>query len=161
MSQIETPLTVILISVCLTLFTYSVVNGNAERIEKEASDKALAEQMVLDAKRDSSIAARSLDVTIRHDNDPQTYTRSIVLFASSSYDPERDTMEYYWEQFSGNNVAEIKDSREESVLNFVAEAGNYGFKLTVTDNYGESCADTHWVNVAPEPNTCPVVIIKN
>ena len=161
MSQIETPLTVILISVCLTLFTYGVVNGNAERIAKEASDKALAEKEALDARRDSAIAARSLDVTIIHDRDPKTYTRPVALYAFSSYDNEGDSLEYYWEQFSGNNVAEIKDSREESVLRFVAEAGNYGFKLTVTDNYGESCADTHWVNVAPEPNSCPVVIIKN
>ena len=161
MSQIETPLTVILISVCLTLFTYSVVNGNAERIEKEASEKALAKQMLLDAKRDSAIAARSLNVEVKHDKDPQTNIIPVVLYASSSYDNERDSMEYYWEQFSGNNVAEIKDSREESVLNFNAEAGNYGFKLTITDNYGASCTDTHWVNVAPEPNTCPVVIIKN
>jgi hypothetical protein len=161
MSQIETPLTVILISVCLTLFTYSVVNNNAERIEREAAEKALAEQMILDAKRDSAIAARSLNVEIKHDRDPQTNIISVALYASSSYDNERDSMEYYWEQFSGNNVAEIKDSREESVLTFDAQAGNYGFKLTITDSYGASCTDTHWVNVAPEPNSCPVVIIKN
>ena len=161
MSQIETPLTAILISVCLTLFTYSVVNGNAERIEKEASDKALAEQMVLDAKRDSSIAARSLDVEVTHDKDPKTNIIPIVLSAASSYDNERDSIQFYWKQFSGNNVAEIKDSREKSILNFEAEFGNYGFELTVTDNYGASCTDTFWVNVAPEPNSCPVVVIKN
>ena len=161
MSQIETPLTAILISVCLTLFTYSVVNGNAERLEKAASDKAAAEQMILDAKRDSAVAARSLDIEIIHDKDPETKIIPVILYASSSYDNERDSLEYYWEQFSGNNVAEIKDSREGSVLNFDAEAGNYGFKLTITDSYGASCTDTHWVNVAPEPNSCPVVIIKN
>ena len=161
MSQIETPLTAILISVCLTLFTYSVVNGNAERLEKAASDKAAAEQMILDAKRDSAVAARSLDIEIIHDKDPETNIIPVILYASSSYDNERDSLEYYWEQFSGNNVAEIKDSREGSVLNFDAEAGNYGFKLTITDSYGASCTDTHWVNVAPEPNSCPVVIIKN
>ena len=161
MSQIETPSTAILISVCLTLFTYSVVNGNAERLEKAASDKAAAEQMILDAKRDSAVAARSLDIEIIHDKDPETNIIPVILYASSSYDNERDSLEYYWEQFSGNNVAEIKDSREGSVLNFDAEAGNYGFKLTITDSYGASCTDTHWVNVAPEPNSCPVVIIKN
>ena len=161
MSQIETPLTVILTAVFLTLLTYGVMNENAERIAQEAADIALAEKMALDARRDASIAARSLDVTVKHDRDPKTYTIPVVLYAGSSYDNERDTMEYYWEQFSGNNVADIKDSREESVLSFEAEAGNYGFKLTITDNYGASCVDTHWINVDPEPNSCPVVIIKN
>ena len=161
MSKIETPLTVILIFTCLILFAYSIVNGHNQGIAKVESDKALAEKIMLEARRDSSIAARSLDITIEHDNDPKTYMRSVVLSATSSYDNERDSMEFYWKQFSGNNVAEINDSREKSVLNFEAESGNYGFKLTVTDNYGASCVDTHWVNVAPEPNSCPVVIIKN
>ena len=64
------------------------------------------------------------------------------------------TFKYY------NNVADINDSRKKSVLNFEAQSGNYGFELTVTDNYGASCTDTFWVNVSPEPNSCPVVIIK-
>ena len=161
MSNIETPLTTILIFVCFALFSYSVVSSHNEKIEKENSEKALAEKILLEARRDSSIAVRSLDITIEHDNDPKTYMRSVMLSATSSYDNERDSMEFYWKQFLGNNVADINDSREKSILNFEAESGNYGFELTVTDNYGASCVDTHWVNVAPEPNSCPVVIIKN
>ena len=160
MSKIETPLTVILISACLTFFAYSVVNGNNERIAKVESDRALAEKIMLDKKRSAEIEARSIDITIEHDNDPETYMRSVVLSATSSYDNERDSMQFYWKQFLGNNVADINDSREKSILNFEAESGNYGFELTVTDNYGASCVDTHWVNVAPEPNSCPVVIIN-
>jgi hypothetical protein len=161
MSKIETPLTVILIFACLALLTFSVVNGHNERIAKLESDKALAEKTMLEARRDSSIAARSLDVEVTHDKDPKTNIIPIVLSAASSYDNERDSIQFYWKQFSGNNVAEIKDSREKSILNFEAEFGNYGFELTVTDNYGASCVDTHWVNVSPEPNSCPVVVIKN
>jgi len=161
MSKIETPLTVILIFACLALLTFSVVNGHNERIAKVESDKALAEKTMLEARRDSSIAARSLDVEVTHDKDPKTNIIPIVLSAASSYDNERDSIQFYWKQFSGNNVAEIKDSREKSILNFEAEFGNYGFELTVTDNYGASCTDTFWVNVAPEPNSCPVVVIKN
>ena len=161
MSKIETPLTVTLIFACLTLLTFSVVNGYNERIAKVESDKALAEKTMLEARRDSSIAARSLNTEVKHDKDPETNIIPVALYASSSYDNEQDSLQYYWEQFSGNNVAEIRDSREESVLEFDAEAGDYGFKLTITDSYGASCTDTHWVNVAPEPNSCPVVIIKN
>ena len=160
MSKIETPLTIILIFACLTFFSYSVVNGHNERTAKLESDRALAEQIMLDTKRNAKIEARSLDITIEHDNDPDTYLRTVVLSAALSYDNERDSMEFFWKQFSGNNVADINDSREKSVLKFEAESGNYGFELTVTDNYGASCVDTHWVNVAPEPNSCPVVIIK-
>ena len=161
MSKIETPLTVILIFTCLTLFAYSIVNGHNERIAKVESDKALAEKIMLEARRDSSIAARSLYIEVKHDKDPETNIIPVVLSATSSYDNERDSMEFYWNQFSGNNVADINDSREKSVLKFEAESGNYGFELTVTDNYGASCTDTFWVNVAPEPNSCPVVVIKN
>ena len=161
MSKIETPLTVILIFACLAFFSYSVVNGHNDRIAKVESDRAFAEKIMLDAKRSAKIEARSIDITIEHDNDPDTYLRSVVLSATSSYDNERDSMEFYWKQISGNNVADINDSREKSVLNFEAESGSYGFELTVTDNYGASCVDTHWVNVAPEPNSCPVIVIKN
>ncbi|MBC8398297.1 MAG: hypothetical protein H8E16_14510 [Flavobacteriales bacterium] len=161
MSKIETPLTTILIIVCFALFSYSVVSGHNERIEKENSEKALAEKTLLEARRDSSIASRSLNTEVKHDKDPETNIIPVALYASSSYDNEGDSLEYYWKQISGNNVADINDSREKSVLNFEAESGNYGFELTVTDNYGASCVDTHWVNVAPEPNSCPVVVIKD
>jgi len=160
MEQIETPLTTILIPVCLILFTYNVINLNAERIEKAASDKALAEQNILDEARQLLIDARTLDVTVKHDNDPETNTIAVVLSASSSYDNENDDMEYYWKQISGTNVADVRESSKNPVLNFDAKAGDYGFQLTITDNYGASCVDTVLVNVDPEPNSCPVVIIK-
>ena len=160
MSKIETPLTFILIPICLALLSYSFMNSNFERIEKEASDKALAEQQVLEEARQLLIDSRTLDVTVKHDNDPETNTISIVLSAAASYDKENDSMEYYWKQISGTNIADINESRKEPVLNFDAKAGDYGFQLTITDNYGASCVDTVLVNVDPEPNSCPVVIIK-
>ena len=160
MSKIETPLTFILIPICLALLSYGFISSNSERIEKEASDKALAEQQVLEEARQLLIDSRSLDVTVKHDNDPETNTISIVLSAAASYDKENDSMEYYWKQISGTNIADINESRKEPVLNFDAKAGDYGFQLTITDNYGASCVDTVLVNVDPEPNTCPVVIIK-
>jgi len=161
MSKIETPLTVILIFACLTFFTYSAFKGHNERIAKVESDRDLAEEIMRDAKRNAKIESRSLHIMIEHDNDPDTYLRSVMLSATSSYDNERDSMAFFWKQFSGNNVADINDSRDKSVLIFEAESGDYGFELTVTDNYGASCVDTHWVNVSPEPNSCPVIIIKN
>ena len=160
MSKIETPLTVILIFACLSLFTYSIVDGHNNRIAKAESERALAEKIILDEKRATEIASRSLNITIVHDNDPDTYEQSVVLSAAASYDNESDSMEFYWKQFSGNNVADINDTRKNSVLNFDAQSGDYGFELTVTDNYGASCTDTFWVNVSPEPNSCPVVVIK-
>jgi len=160
MSKIETPLTFILIPICLALLSYNFMNSNSERIEKVALDKALAEQQVLEEARQLLIGARTLAVTVKHDNDPETNTIAVVLSASSSYDNENDDMEYDWKQISGTNVADIRESSEKPVLNFDAKAGDYGFQLTITDNYGASCVDTVLVNVDPEPNTCPVVIIK-
>tara|TARA_B110000305_G_C19308956_1_gene573066 strand:- start:332 stop:742 length:411 start_codon:yes stop_codon:yes gene_type:complete len=136
------------------------VDGHSKRIAKAESERALAEKIINDEKRAAEIAARSLDITIVHDNDPDTYMRSVVLSAAASFDNESDSMEFYWKQFSGNNVADINETRKNAVLNFDAQSGNYGFELTVTDNYGASCTDTVWVNVSPEPNSCPVVVIK-
>ena len=160
MSKTETPLTFILIPICLALLSYSFMSSNFAKIEKEASDKALVEQQVLEEARQLLIDSRTLDVTVKHDNDPETNIISIVLSAAASYDKENDSMEYYWKQISGTNIADINESRKEPVLNFDAKAGDYGFQLTITDNYGASCVDTVLVNVDPEPNSCPVVIIK-
>jgi len=143
MSKIETPLTIILLVGFLILLTSHIMNGNAKK----------ERQLLIDS--------RTLNVMVEHDNDPETKTIDVVLYADSSYDNENDDIEYYWKQISGND-ADIEGSREKSVLHFVAEAGDpYGFELTITDSYGASDLDTHWVNVDPEPNTSPVVIIKD
>ena len=156
----EAKLTWILIPVFLVLFVWGyneTIRAAQERAEAAAAAAELAERQ---AARQAVIDARTLNVEVQHDNDPSTNTISIALSATSSYDSENDEITYYWKQISGNNVADIRESRKESVLMFDGKAGDYGFELTVTDNYGESCVDTVLVEVAPEPNTCPVVIIK-
>jgi len=155
MSKIEDSLTFILISVCLVFFTYTAMQNNAERIQEVLDDELAAKRDLYD----STVVARSLDITVKHDKNPTTNTIAVLLSASSSYDNEKDTMGYSWKQIDGQEV-EFKEGSEKSVVNFNATEGNYSFELTITDSYGISCIDTHWVNVAPEPNSCPVVIIK-
>ena len=162
MSKIEKPITWILIPFFLSLpfvgcyFQHLCALENA-RIE--------AEQAILDAlllkeqEREALIDARTLRVQVNHDNNPNTNTLAVELSAASSYDNENDVMEYYWKQIAGTDVANIKESRKEPVLNFDAKEGSYEFQLTITDNYGAACVDTVLVKVYPEPNSCPVVII--
>ena len=164
MSKIEKPITWILIPFFLSLpfvgcyFQHLCALENA-RIE--------AEQAILDAillkeqERQALIDARTLRVQVNHDNNPNTNTLAVELSAASSYDNENDDMEYYWKQIAGTDVANIKESRKEPVLNFDAKEGNYEFQLTITDSYGAGCVDTVLVKVYPEPNSCPVVIIKD
>jgi hypothetical protein len=150
MSQIERPLTFILIPVCLVLLFYSYLENAKmiqERKEAVAAEKALQER---EEARQLLLDSRTLNVEVQHDNDPKTNNITIILSASSSYDNENDEMQYYWKQISGGNVADIRETRKESILNFDAKEGDYGFELTITDNYGASCLDTVLVEVTPQ-----------
>ena len=165
MSKIENALTFILISVCLAVFTYSAMKNNSEKIEKETLERISFVEQFQKERYDSTVLARTLYVTVEHDKNPTTNTIAVKLSASSSYDNEKDTMGYSWKQIDGLHglvpTINFKEGSKKSVVSFDATEGNYGFELTVTDSYGVWCKDTQWVNVAPEPNSCPVVIIKD
>ena len=164
MSKIETPITWILIFIFLSLPFAGCYYQHLCALENA---RIQAEQEVLDAillkkqERQALIDARTLSVQVNHDNDPKTNIFAVELSATASYDNENDSIEYYWKQISGTNVANIKESRKEPVLNFDAKEGNYEFQLTITDSYGAGCVDTVLVKVYPEQNSCPVVIIKH
>jgi len=168
MSKIETPFTWILIFIFLSLpfvyrycdHFYQIENARINA-EMQIESEILANLLLKQEARDLLINARTLNVQIKHDNDPKTNIFAVELSATASYDNENDSIEYYWKQISGTNVANIKESRKEPVLNFDAKEGNYEFQLTITDSYGAGCVDTVLVKVYPEPNSCPVVIIKN
>ncbi len=159
MNQLERPLTLILAPLCLILFFYGYVQ-NEKRIASEilAAEEA-AYKLKKQQERQAVIDAQTINIGVYHDNDPETNTIAVTLSAESSYDSEGDEIKYYWKQISGDNVAKIKETRREPVLIFDAKAGNYGFELAITDNYGASCVDTVYLEVSPEPNSCPVVRI--
>jgi hypothetical protein len=87
-------------------------------------------------------------VTIPHDGNPATNTKSVSLNGSSSSDPDNDTLIYSWTE--GANVV---GTTAQITLNL--QSGTHTFTLTVTDPSGLSGTDSVVITVNPEPNLLP------
>tara|TARA_Y100001970_G_scaffold194022_1_gene235881 strand:- start:285 stop:842 length:558 start_codon:yes stop_codon:yes gene_type:complete len=108
-----------------------------------------------------AIAEREkIKVMIEHDNSPLTKTYPMIMDATSSFDPDvGDEIQYVWKQISGELV-EIKPNPFSGKVSFEAEAGEYAFELTVSDDYGSKTTVTRTVVIEPEPNMAPVIDMK-
>ena len=108
-----------------------------------------------------AIAERSkIRVMIEHDNSPLTKTYPMILDATNSFDPDvGDELQYVWKQISGEPV-EIRPNPFSGKVSFEAEAGEYTFELTVSDDYGSKAVVTRTVVIEPEPNMPPVIDMK-
>lgn len=159
MKTLETPLTWILVPLCLSLFYFSKISAEelrAERIKQaeiEAAEKMRAEARAL------LIAERTITVEVIHDSDPATTTYPVIISAANSFDPEGDEFTFFWKQSDGVFV-DLKETANTSEAQFDAKAGTYEFVLSISDSYGETCVDTVIVDVQPEPNSCPTPVIR-
>ena len=98
-----------------------------------------------------------IKVMIEHDNSPLTKTYPMILDATNSFDPDvGDNIQYVWKQISGNKV-EIMPNPFSGKVSFEAEAGEYTFELTVSDDYGSKATTTRTVVIEPEPNMPPII----
>ena len=98
-----------------------------------------------------------IKVMIEHDNSPLTKTYPMILDATNSFDPDvGDNIQYVWKQISGNKV-EIMPNPFSGKVSFEAEAGEYTFELTISDDYGSKATMTRTVVIEPEPNMPPVI----
>ena len=98
-----------------------------------------------------------IKVMIEHDNSPLTKTYPMILDATNSFDPDvGDNIQYVWKQISGNQVA-IMPNPFSGKVSFEAEAGEYTFELTISDDYGSKASMTRTVVIEPEPNMPPVI----
>ncbi|MCM8765816.1 MAG: PKD domain-containing protein [Candidatus Omnitrophica bacterium] len=78
-----------------------------------------------------------------------------VFDASASYDPDGDSLSYYWDFGDGNKAEGIK------VKHTYTQSGTYTVTLTVKDNSGTECEsslDSFVVNVRGEP--VPVIRVQ-
>lgn len=71
-----------------------------------------------------------------------------VLLAGSGSDQDGAIVQYRWEQISGMPVTIASPGEAETQVNDLAE-GTFGFKLSVTDNGGQSGSDSVRVFVLP------------
>ena len=101
-----------------------------------------------------------IKVMVEHDNSPLTKTYPMILDATNSFDPDvGDEIQYVWKQLSGK-VVEIKPNPFSGKVSFEAEAGEYTFELTVSDDYGSEASITRTVIIEPEPNMPPIIDIE-
>ena len=91
--------------------------------------------------------------TIMHDGNPETNKYNLKLDAGGSNDEENDKIEYAWTQISGNKLDMFNNTSK--VVYLQADAGEYAFKLDVTDAYGITSSYTQAVAIATEPNSPP------
>ena len=96
--------------------------------------------------------------TIIHDGKPETNKFDLKLDAGGSNDEESDKIEYVWTQISGNKLD--MSNNKSQVVYLQAEAGEYSFKLDVTDSYGTTSSYTQAVAIDTEPNSPPEAIFS-
>ena len=154
MKTIETPLTWILIPLCLFLITYQV-HERQELIAEAEAEAKVAEARAL------VIANRTITVEIEHDSDPSTTIYPVKISANRSFDADRgDSLSYTWNQINGVSVNFLDNTKNTLEAKFEAESGEYEFVLSISGSYGASCSDTVIISVQPEPNNCPTPIIE-
>lgn len=71
-----------------------------------------------------------------------------ITLSGSANDPDGTITSYKWTQVSGPNTANIQNSTNATTLVSGLVAGNYSFRLTVTDNKNASASDVVQVSVA-------------
>ncbi len=103
---------------------------------------------------------KKVKVMVEHDSSPLTKTYPMILDATNSFDPDiGDEIQYVWKQINGDPVT-IKPNPFSGKVSFEAEAGEYTFELTVSDDYGSKATVTRTVVIEPEPNTPPIIDMK-
>ena len=124
-------------------------------VKREQSPETVARISLLEK---MAMAEREkIKVMIEHDNSPLTKTYPMILDATKSFDPDvGDNIQYVWKQISGNKV-EIMPNPFSGKVSFEAEAGEYTFELTISDDYGSKATMTKTVVIEPEPNMPPVI----
>ncbi len=83
-------------------------------------------------------------------------TNSTTLNGTSSYDPDGTISSYSWTRVSGPNTPSASGANTATLSLSGLIAGQYSYRLTVTDNSGASSSALANIIVAPAPNIPPV-----
>jgi len=159
MKTLETPLTWILVPLCLIAFYVSKVSLDEARLEAIKKNEIEAAAKIKLEERALLISERTINVQVEHDSDPSTTKRSVTISAANSFDAEGDPFSFYWKQSKGT-IVNMGETRNSSEAKFEAESGEYEFVLSVSDSYGATCVDTVIVSIQAEPNSCPTPVIR-
>lgn len=132
-----------------------------EQLERQAQAEAAAiaqVQAAAEAEASAAAEAAKFHFTIPHDSRAETNDLQIFMNSFESGDADADSISFKWEQLDGAAVE--LDSSEGQLTSFSASPGEYTFRLTVTDSYGEQATEEAIVAIKPEPNTKPAATIE-
>lgn len=91
------------------------------------------------------------------DQQVQLPDSDVTMTGLASYDSDGTVEKYFWEYVTGPEGAIIDDKFSATPTITGLKAGDYKFRLTVTDNEGASASDVVLVTVLPEsPKIAPV-----
>ncbi len=80
---------------------------------------------------------------------------SVALIGNSSNDPDGSIVKYRWKKLNGPAAGSVQDSTSANTYAVALVAGQYSFRLTVTDNLGATSTDLMNVVVAGPQNAVP------
>ena len=132
-----------------------------EQLELRAVNSAAAEVHAEEnAAKEAAekIESAKIRFTIPHDMDAYTADITVSLDGSGSFDAEGDSLSFYWDQTSGDQV--YLDTADSKTATFRATPGEYTFMLTVSDSYGSFASGSTTIAVAEEPNSPPEVVVE-
>lgn len=152
----ERIVSILLLALCVAGTGYYYLENIDRLAAEEAAAAVVAEEASAAAAAAKAEAAKA-HFTIPHDKDAFTTDIAISLDGSASFDVEGDSLSFYWDQISGDQV--YLDNAENNTTTFRASPGEYTFKLTVSDSYDSSSSVSATVAVAEEPNSPPEVIV--
>lgn len=153
----ERIITIIALVVCVAAFGYLKMEQMERRAADEAAAVEAAELAQVEA-AEAAIEASIVRFTVPHDSDAGTNDVQIYMNGISSGDMDSDSLAFTWEQLDGTTVS--LENTDGVMTSFTAAQGEYTFRLTVTDTYGDQASQEATVAVSPEPNHAPEVQIE-
>lgn len=146
--------------VCLVLSAAGLGYLKMNQMERNEAERTAQAEAAAVAEAEAAAAAAEAakyHFIIPHDSDMNSDSIRIVMRGEQSMDPDNDGIDFRWEQVSGTTL--MLDSDTNSVASFSATNGEYIFRLTVTDSYGETASDEAIVKIHAEPNSGPIAEI--
>ena len=128
-----------------------------DRREKAKAEAAILEETAAAARAEAEAEADKFHFTIPHDRSAETNDLQIFMNSFKSGDADTDSISFQWEQLDGETVS--LEASDGQLTSFAAPPGEYTFRLTVTDSYGEQAIEAATVAIKPEPNPKPVASI--
>ena len=129
-----------------------------ERSAAAEAATAVQAEAVAEAAAAAAIEAAKYHFTIPHDSQAETNDLQIFMNGLASGDADADSISFQWEQMGGTSVN--LEATDGQITSFAAQPGEYTFRLTVTDSYGDQATEEATVAVKPEPNQQPAANIE-